>query len=34
MAQVLAFADEYGQPNLDTSIGNVSTHYIVAAIQT
>ncbi|HUT14105.1 MAG TPA: DUF3800 domain-containing protein [Thermoguttaceae bacterium] len=32
MADVLAFADEYGQPNLDTSIDNVSTHYIVAGV--
>lgn len=32
MADYLAFADEYGQPNLDTSKANVSTHYIVAAV--
>ena len=32
MDDMLAFADEYGQPNLDTNIDNVSTHYIVAAV--
>ncbi|MCG3179678.1 MAG: hypothetical protein BIFFINMI_02019 [Phycisphaerae bacterium] len=32
MAEVNAFADEYGQPNLDTAAQDVSTHYIVTAI--
>ncbi|MCJ7544957.1 MAG: hypothetical protein MUP47_10440 [Phycisphaerae bacterium] len=32
MAEMRAFADEYGDPNLDTSIDNVTTHYIVAAV--
>lgn len=32
MGDVLAFADEYGQPNLDTRVENVSTHYIIAAV--
>ena len=32
MTDVFAFADEYGDPKLDTDINNVSTHYIVAAV--
>lgn len=27
-----AFTDEYGDPNLDTGVENVSTHYIVSAV--
>jgi hypothetical protein len=32
MREVLAFADESGQPNLNTSLGEVSTHYIISAV--